>query len=104
MNWFLNFFRDYKLGVARSPKWSEVRKSHLASQNKCQVCLSKKKLEVHHVIPVNVDASKELDFSNLITLCRPCHLLFGHLGSWYSWNDDVRLDALAMRGKILRRP
>jgi hypothetical protein len=46
----------------------------------------------------------ELDRANLITLCRDHHFWFGHLGSWSSWNANVREDAAIWRAKIANRP
>jgi len=104
MNWLLSLFQDRTFGVARSPKWREVRKEHLKIQDKCQACLKKKDLEVHHIIPVHKEKYLELNPDNLITLCSSCHILFGHLGSFLSHNIFVREDALVMRSKVLRRP
>ncbi|MBN2579121.1 MAG: HNH endonuclease [Pirellulales bacterium] len=50
------------------------------------------KLEVHHIVPYKIAPHRELDSNNLITLCRGpmnCHLTFGHLGSYRSWNQRV---------------
>lgn len=88
----------------RSPLWKKVRKEHLKKENVCQGCGTKKGLQVHHIIPVHVDGSLELDPSNLITLCdSKCHLLFGHLMDYKSWNPDVVQDCLAMQKKIRSR-
>lgn len=104
MNWLLSLFQDRTFGVARDSRWATVRKYHLKIHDKCQACDKKKDLEVHHVVPVFKDKSLELEPTNLITLCDNCHLLFGHLGSWHSYNEFVREDALVMRSKILNRP
>ena len=44
----------------------------------CQVCLKNgiytyNNLQVHHIIPINIDYSKRLDSDNLITLCTYHH-------------------------------
>ena len=44
----------------------------------CQVCLMNNmytynNLQVHHIIPINIDYSKRLDSDNLITLCTYHH-------------------------------
>ena len=100
-----DFFRGYSvLGGVRSPKWGKVRKDFININPFCAVCYTKKRLEAHHIIPVNIDKSKELDPTNLIVLCRSDHLLYGHLNSWKSFNYDVRKDAEIWRQKILNRP
>ena len=44
----------------------------------CQVCLKNNiytynNLQIHHIIPINIDYSKRLDSDNLITLCTYHH-------------------------------
>lgn len=89
----------------RSPKWASVRKEHLIKQSQCTICGSTSKLEVHHIVPVHVDPTKELDADNLITLCdKYCHFIFGHLMNWKSWNPDIEKDVKFFHNKILKRP
>ncbi len=89
----------------RSPKWSTVRKQHLVANPFCAACGTNKDLEVHHIIPVHIDLDKELDISNLITLCsKQCHLLFGHLMNYKSWNKDVIKDCEVYYNKVKNRP
>lgn len=90
----------------RSGQWPALRKRHLEAFPSCAACGGEEELEAHHVVPVSVDASKELDPSNLITLCekRGCHLTFGHLYSYRSWNKTVRPDCLLWRSKVRNRP
>lgn len=91
--------------VSRSSGWSKVRKEHLKKQPCCQSCGSCKKPEVHHIIPVHVDPSKELDLDNLITLCdKYCHFAVGHLMSFHSWNPNVIEDAEVYKDKVNNRP
>jgi 5-methylcytosine-specific restriction enzyme A len=64
---------------------------------------------VHHIKPFHLFPDLELSFANLITLGEACptgnhHLLFGHLGYWSSWNEDVVKDARTFRIKIQTRP
>lgn len=88
----------------RSPKWRSVRAKFLESHSECAACGTKEGLEVHHVEPYHEHPSKELDLDNLITVCRDCHFMFGHLRDWTSWNADVRQDAAAFRLKRENRP
>jgi hypothetical protein len=90
--------------LSRSSKWYVIRYQHLIKQNFCQACGTKKHLQVHHIVPFGVDPSKELDENNLITLCRSCHLVFGHLMDWRSWNTEVINDSMVYYNKISNRP
>ena len=83
--------------AARASQWSKVRKAYLKAYPTCAVCDSKKKLQVHHIIPFAEDKSLELEPSNLITLCSRCHLLFGHFGSYKKYNPNVREDCKQYR-------
>ena len=88
----------------RSNKWPKIRKYHLKEHPQCVVCGKTHSLDVHHIVPFHVDPGKELDLNNLITLCKDHHLLFGHLGWWKSWNEDVVEDTWHWRKKIMSRP
>ncbi|MGZ3770082.1 MAG: HNH endonuclease [Bdellovibrio sp.] len=99
---------DKTQGHKRSPLWHDFRKKHI--KEKCEVCESTENLELHHIIPFHKDKSKELDPKNVITLCEDkcgglnCHQAIGHLGSYKSWNVNVRKDAKAWSKKIKGRP
>jgi len=88
----------------RSSKWKNIRNNHIKIQPYCQACGSNKNLEVHHIIPVSVDETKELDSNNLITLCKTCHFVFGHLMDWNSWNNDVINDCRVYYKKVINKP
>lgn len=89
----------------RSSQWPKKRKQHLEKFPCCAVCGSYTKPEVHHIIPVHVDRSKELDDNNLITLCdKYCHFIFGHLMSWKSWNTNIVEEAARFSDIIKNRP
>jgi len=94
------FFLNY----GRSPKWSKVRKNHIKKEPVCQACGTSNKLEVHHIEPYHVNPNRELDPDNLITLCKTCHLVFGHLMDYKSWNKDVVTDARNQYNKVTNRP
>ena len=100
----------HPLSAKRSDHWPTVRKQHLALQPVCQMCGGLEKLQVHHIRPFHVHPDLELDPSNLVTLCEAkreganCHLLFGHLGNFRSWNVDVEADAQEWHEKIASRP
>ena len=98
-------------GAKRSPQWPRIRAEHLRKFPACAVCgETKKNVEVHHCVPFSVDPSKELDPSNLITLCESgrngivCHRAIGHLGLYQSFNKNVKIDSELWETKITTRP
>jgi 5-methylcytosine-specific restriction endonuclease McrA len=97
-------------GTFRSTHWPTVRKNFLKDHPFCSVCGGTKKLEVHHKIPFHRNPSLELEPTNLITLCENkkdgvnCHLLFGHLGDFKSFNENVEEDAKKWNYYIKHRP
>lgn len=83
---FNKFFYDY----GRSSEWKRVRKEFLKENPQCAACGRKEDLEVHHIVPYHISPERELDPSNLITLCgKYCHFVFGHLMDYKSWNKNV---------------
>lgn len=94
----------------RSSKWPGVRNAFLKTHTTCAVCGSKDSLQVHHKKPFHLFPDLELDPSNLIALCESktagtnCHLLFGHLGSFQSYNPSVEADSIGWQIKIANRP
>lgn len=98
LNYILNLFRP-KFG-ARSPSWRKVRKEFIKECDRCEVCETKKRLEVHHIKPYHLFPELELELTNLITLCRRCHLLFGHLDNWRNFNNEVIEDANYWNNKL----
>lgn len=91
----------------RSGKWAKVRNSFLEKNGSCAACGTTKDLTVHHIVPVAVDESRELDVTNLIPLCRSasnCHFVFGHLHSFTCWNPNVVNDCAEHLAKVRARP
>jgi hypothetical protein len=93
--------------TARSNHWPVVRAAHLKKEPRCAACGSSDPahIEVHHIRSFAEDPSLELDDGNLITLCRtparPCHFIFGHLGSYQNGvNPKVREDAAAYKLRL----
>jgi hypothetical protein len=91
------------VGDPRSSQWPKVRATYLQSHPICEACGQKDHLNVHHVIPFHNDPSKELDPTNMITLCTDgpgnmnCHLVIGHAGNFRGHNVKVREDAKRVR-------
>lgn len=102
---FRIFSNNPKFYIQRSSQWPKVRKKHIEKQPCCMACGSCKKPQVHHIVPVHLDPSKELDPNNLITLCgKHCHFVFGHFMSYHSWNENIIEDAEEYLEKINNRP
>ena len=91
--------------AVRSPKWSSFRKQHLKDNPSCAACGRDRKVEVHHIEPVHLNPERELDPSNLLTLCdSPCHIVFGHLMNYKSWNKTVIDDCIVYLNKVKNKP
>lgn len=96
--------------ISRSSKWTTIRKKHLEDHPYCEICGGNKNIEVHHIIPFSINPKLELNSDNLITLCESkkngvnCHLFFGHLGNYKSYNKDIKVDTKKWSKKILLRP
>lgn len=92
------------LSIPRSSKWKKVRLEFLKQNPKCAVCGSLENVVPHHITPVHIDSSKELDPDNLISLCENksfnCHLFFGHLKNWTKHNSNILEDAKIWSEKI----
>lgn len=102
----LNIFKPKEIRfAARSPKWRKIREEHLSQNPCCAACGKSKDVEVHHIEPVHCNPEKELDLNNLITLCDdPCHIVFGHLMDYKSWNPQVVKDCMVYKNKYKNRP
>lgn len=100
----------YPADSVRSEHWPKVREQHLAMHPVCVVCGGTTKLNVHHIKPFHLYPDLELDPTNLVTLCEAkrdgvnCHLFFGHLGNFRSFNENVREDAPLWGAKLMNRP
>lgn len=108
ITWWRNRDSQRTLGAKRDSRWRLVRAAYLVIHPCCEVCGGTEQLEVHHCLPFHIKPELELDPENLITLCskpgRECHLRFGHLDSFRSYNPEVKRDAVLWCGKIKNRP
>jgi len=76
----------------RSPEWRRVRKEHLDANPECAACGQQKRLQVHHMEPYHLEPARELDPSNLVTLCMgalECHIRIGHGDDFKAYNPLV---------------
>ena len=93
------------LGNNRSPQWRQLRQQHLYKYPYCAACGRKNNLQVHHIEPVFKNPERELDPSNLITLCgKYCHFAIGHLMDYKSWNENVIEDSKVYLNKVQNKP
>ncbi len=95
-------------GIHRSPKWPALEHEYKHEHPNCENCGSKTNVVVHHKIPVHVDATRELDKTNLMSLCENktmnCHLMIGHAGNWQSYCADAQEFAAAFIARLRARP
>src|SRR3990167_4541452 len=89
INWIRSFWEDRTFGVARNSGWNELRDRFIAANPLCALCGNKGKI-VHHIFPVWKFPEKEMLWENLITGCAFCHLNFFHLGSYRSYEEDIK--------------
>lgn len=66
--------------------------------NQCQLCGVSENLNLHHIIPLNVDISKAVDPNNLTYLCETCHSQCAHPNGGQSY-DLVVANFLRLRIK-----
>lgn len=92
--------------IVRAKGWSALRRKWVKANPTCAACGKSVNLAVHHIIPLHTDRTRELDETNLITLCENttsmfCHYSVGHLAiNWYKYDPNVVADAaliLAMK-------
>ena len=66
------------LKYLRSTTWASLRKKVLGRDKyRCQICKSKKKLEVHHKTYKRIGKER---IGDLITLCNICHRKIHNIG------------------------
>ena len=100
----------HPLAAKRSNQWPTARKAHLELYPACAVCGGSVDIQVHHIRPFHLHPDLELDPGNLVTLCESkkagvnCHLWFGHLGNFKSYNTTVTKDAPQWYKKFKSRP
>ena len=104
------FWRDRNFGVARSPKWKEIRKEWLLTHPTCAMTGTKKKLNVHHIQPVWLFPELELSPTNFITLSEDKlygvvpHLFLGHHGNYKDFNLNVVENSKMWYNILVNRP
>lgn len=92
--------RRYRTSAARRARgrhaWRLAREAARARDgNRCRGCGSTKALAVHHVTPISKGGAK-YELSNLITLCRSCHVQ-QHRGKGWQGAERLHYPALVIR-------
>lgn len=104
----LAYIGEFLFGAkARDHRWPKFRAEFLKKHPTCAACGTTSKLDVHHIQPFHVYPHLELSEENCIVLCRTggsCHITFGHLQDWTSWNIHVREDAAQYLHRVQTRP
>ena len=111
--WVLNRWQNREslktLGAQRSLCWRKTREEHIRKHPKCEICLSEKMVEVHHLEMFSRNPARECDPTNLVSLCESgkngvvCHRFFGHLGNYQKINPNCLEDIKIWHNKILNR-
>lgn len=94
--------RERKKSRERSTRWPAARRKHIKAFPECAACGSRVGLQAHHVAPFHLAPERELDPTNLLTLCESvggleCHEFFGHGANFRAYVPDVRAIASALR-------
>lgn len=99
------WWREQAKTISRSWGWRKIRALRIEIDGgKCRACGRDHNLQVHHIRPFAMQPERELELSNLVTLCGRCHILVGHLDNWKSRNDEVLPDADYTMRRIMERP
>jgi 5-methylcytosine-specific restriction protein A len=70
---------EYKTTTQRGygADWQELSERYRRNYPLCEDCLKQGKVtpssEVHHIVPISVDSTLRLVWTNLVALCRKCH-------------------------------
>lgn len=86
-------------GAKRDPGWRALRNRYIKKFPECAVCNRKAK-QVHHKIPFHYAPDLEKEWSNLMSMCRRCHLLIGHCANYQNFNTTIDADAKYWSMKI----
>ena len=68
--------------------YKDYRKCRKLIKDCCEICGAKDRLEIHHKDKNKKNSSAE----NIITLCRKCHLEYGHNGNFKTVKNIITQD------------
>ena len=63
---------------------------HQFENKTCAYCGINKTIEIHHIVPVSVDATLADREDNFIALCRKCHRQIGHAGNYKNFVPNIK--------------
>ena len=63
---------QYEKAVYSTSDWRRLRAVYLKRHPSCSVC-GTQATEVHHIVSLDDDPTLRLEWSNLLSLCKPCH-------------------------------
>ncbi len=93
-----------KDGASLNWSWQKCKREFFKIVPKeCACCGSKKKIHVHHIKPRHLFPWLALVLSNLIALCARCHFSIGHLGSYFQYNEAIKLVAWFVRKNSVKK-
>lgn len=76
MQQYNRYRREYRSNERYGAKWRRIRKRYVKEHPLCEHCLEagviKPVQEVHHIVPLSLGGTN--DESNLVSLCRSCHM------------------------------
>jgi len=87
-----------EMSALHDAEWQKTRNE--AVKPCCDMCGASDELQVHHVLPWHLYQELRHEYTNLVTLCQPCHFRFGHGRNWQSYNPDVRNLAETVRNSL----
>jgi hypothetical protein len=87
----------FGFGNSRSSHWATLRDQFVDVYSQCAACGSTLDLNVHHIKSVRRYPELELEFTNLITLCRVHHFQIGHNRNWKNENPNCVQDVREYR-------
>jgi len=96
-------------GQAETPSANAIRKAkaaHIRVHPLCAVCgggsniVNGNRNDVHHILTVSRRPELAATPSNLITLCRNDHFVYGHATSWRGMNTNLARSVESARGVI----
>lgn len=72
-----NYCEKFK-NFYNSKEWNQLRNFKFAEANGlCEECkqkgITRAGIDVHHIVPIEENWDKRLDYDNLILLCKECH-------------------------------